>query len=146
MIGTESKLWEALDSHAPNESTFTRIETITRLGVSDVEYALKPWHGWIELKTSSSRRNGRLTLHSAFTLPQAQWLAVHHDPKHHMRSWLLIGFLGPRTWREFMLLPPNAAIHLVHVRKAPSYIMMRGHKGVVTCSTMDEVIATLKGE
>lgn len=121
MIGTEQKLWQRMRDTAPKALEMTRIETPTRAGVSDVEYVVRGGvHGWIELKTSSTKNESSLlTLHTPLTLQQLTWLLSHHNPKTHLCSWLLIGFLGPRTWRMFMLVPPKHATGLLHMRRAP---------------------------
>lgn len=141
MIGTETKLWKTLSAAAEESQVYTRIETSTATGVADVEYVASPWHGWIELKTCEVlRETSRLTLESPYTLAQLGWLLTHHDPAHHLRSWLLVGFRGARTWREWWLLSPRASAALVHVRKAPSVQEMRSRKGIVRAATAQDVV------
>lgn len=141
MIGTETKLWQTLHKAADAAHLYTRIETSTAAGVADVEYVAAPWHGWIELKTCAVlRETSRLTLESPYTLAQLGWLLKHHDPAHRLRSWLLVGFRGARTWREWWLLSPRASVALVHVRKAPSVREMRERKGIVYGATAQDVV------
>ena len=142
MIGTEQKVWEGLRKAAEQidgRFTLTRIETLTRVGVSDVEYASSHAHGWVEIKTSSSRETGNLVLHHPFSIAQQQWLSLHHDPKRYLHSWLLVGVLGARTWRELLLLPPAVSIQLVHVRPAPLYEHIMDDARVVRCKDMHQV-------
>lgn len=119
MIGTEKRLWATLK--ATNEKSedarmkMTRIETSTVTGVSDIEYVSPKtgWHGWIELKTSSTKKlDAAIRLHHPLSLQQLAWLVSHNAPQYHLRSWLLVGFLGARTWREFALLAPPVAGYL----------------------------------
>lgn len=141
MIGPESRLWTTLAAnataaqaaHGLDVRSFTRIETATQVGVSDVEYAIDRFCGWIELKTSSVRKEtSKLTLHSPFTTSQWRWLSRHHRPSANQRSWLLVGRLGPRTWTEFLLLTPRPAFVLTQMRVAPLLQEVRELPGVYT--------------
>lgn len=147
MIGTESKLWENLQNAAKGTSChMTRIETSTCNGVSDVEYVTDNWHGWIELKTCSIQRDTSLfTLHSPYTTAQAQWLIDHHDPDKNLRSWLLIGRIGSRTWKEYILIPPRQSIVCLHIRKASRATTVFGKPGVIRCLDSHSVIEVLRG-
>lgn len=125
MTGTETALWRALSKAQQPRDLFTRIETGGTVGgVSDVEYVLRAsgHHGWIELKTFSTDDDTRaIRLHSPFTFPQASWLLAHHMPERKLISWLLLGRLGPRTWRELILVPPDIAVtHLMSGRRTAS--------------------------
>ncbi len=148
MIGTESKLWENLERAAKGtDCNMNRIETITRNGVSDVEYVTPTCHGWIELKTSSAQKeNSLLTLHTPYTSQQLQWLLDHDNPKKNMRSWLLIGRTGSRTWKEYLLLTPRASVICMQFRKVSRISEVYLRNGVIRCATAHEVIQALKGE
>lgn len=148
MIGTESKLWENLERAAKGtDCTMNRIETTTRNGVSDVEYVTPEWHGWIELKTSSAQRdNSLLTLHTPYTSQQLQWLLDHDDRDHSLRSWLLIGRVGVRTWKEYLLMTPRASVMCMQFRKVSRVSDVYDKQGVIRCATAHEVIQILKGE
>lgn len=148
MIGTESKLWETLERAAKGtDCNMNRIETTTRNGVSDVEYVTPKWNGWIELKTSSAMKDSsKLTLHCPYTSWQLQWLLDHDKPTRNLRSWLLIGRIGSRTWKEFLLLPPRLSVACLQFRKVPRIDKLCETKGVIRCADAHEVIHTLKGE
>ncbi len=125
MIGTERALWRTLSAASDPRDQLTRIETgVTMTGVSDVEYVFRTTghHGWVELKTFAIERDDRpFTLHSPFTFAQASWLLLHHMPEHKLVSWLLLGRLGPRTWKEFILVPPDIAVtRLMEGRRRPT--------------------------
>ena len=153
MSGTESALWEHLLRAAGRKpaqafvKSLARIETgSTRGGVSDVEYVIDRWHGWVELKTASVvREDSLLSLHCPFTLQQYQWLVTHHAPADRMRSWLLIGRMGPRTWLEWFLLPPSASVQFLHVRKPPTLGSVRRGLHAVRCENATEVLWHLSG-
>lgn len=148
MIGTESKLWANLQNAAEGTAChMTRIETSTCSGVSDVEYVTDNWHGWVELKTSSAQRETSLfTLHSPYTTAQAQWLLDHHDPTKHLRSWLIVGRTGPRTWKEYVLIPPRHSVICLHIRKASRMLDVFSKQGVIRCATPEAVIQVLRGQ
>lgn len=117
MNGTESKLWRRMAEM--NEALGYPIRSLRRFespitpGASDVEYVAKKYCGWIELKTCSMPRAERpFTLHCAFTVAQSEWLLSHSMTKC-QRSWLMLGVLGPRTWRRFILVDPENAIALI---------------------------------
>lgn len=151
MIGTESKLWQLTKSTIERQGLkdtyrLTRVESgATKAGISDVEYVVPRWHGWVEYKVSSSRASGKVILHHAFSLSQWEWLLHHHEPAMRMRSWVLIGFTGVRSWREFMLVPAPAAGLLLHVREAPTFTKLENTAGVEVCDTMVDVIKILGG-
>ena len=147
MIGTESRLWEVLKaSVARFPGRFTRIESGTVDGISDVEYILPPWHGWIELKTLHWPRKGRpFSLHCPFTLSQCSWLLDHHRPADNLRSWLLLGVVGPRTWARFILIRAPLTTHLLEIRQGPPHEWLLGLDGVRDSRQMSGVIATLRG-
>jgi hypothetical protein len=146
MIGTESKLWDNLQNAAKGTScNMTRIETSTCNGVSDVEYVTSNWHGWIELKTSSAQREtSLLNLHTPYTSAQLQWLLDHHDVERHLRSWLVIGRVGVRTWREYLLIPPRESVICMQFRKVSRVIDVQQKHGVIRCATAHDVIAALQ--
>lgn len=146
MIGTESRLWEVLQGAAREaRGRFTRIETAaTSAGVADVEYVLLPWHGWIELKTCAPPRRGRpFNLHCPFTISQCSWLVSHHAPAHRLRSYVLIGVTGPRTWSRFVLVSAPASTHLLATRKGLAHEKLLTAKGVWSATTLQGVIAAL---
>ena len=145
MIGTEQRLWRIMKTETDlTPHKFTRIETSTVEGVADVEYVAHPWQGWIELKTANLPRIGRaFFLHSPFTLAQCSWLLAHDAPKYHMRSWLLLGLIGSRTWKGFVLFPATMTTHLLHVRKSPAHDWLLNRKGVKLCTKMHEVVQLL---
>lgn len=110
MTRTEQDLWRVLrsagDAAGYPSRALTRFEVITANGVSDVEYVLAPYHGWIELKVSPTQRDDSLLRTGApFTADQCQWLVSHHAPSHYMRSWLLIGMYSQRAWGDLILVP-----------------------------------------
>lgn len=148
MIGTESKLWENLQNAARGTPChMTRIETSTANGVSDVEYVTENWHGWIELKTCSVQRDTSLfTLHCPYTTAQAQWLIDHHDLGKSLRSWLIVGRIGSRTWKEYILIPPRESVICLHIRKASRLSEVFKKQGVMRYKTPQEVIAALRGD
>ncbi len=145
MIDTEAKLWAKLDAATKSRGLFTRIETSTVAGVSDVEYVMEPWCGWVELKTCNHPRPGKpYSPHSEFTLSQASWLLAHHNTRFYQSSWLLMGVIGPLTWREYILLEPTQALMLLRGRKIVSgENLCRWTKGVYVCKTMDDVVDQL---
>lgn len=125
MIGTEKALWRALSNASGPRDLLTRVETgMTAGGVSDIEYVFRTTghHGWLELKTFATDRDDRpISLHTPFTFAQASWLMAHHMPELKMYSWLLLGRLGPRTWKELILVPPDiAAVKLMMGRRTAS--------------------------
>ena len=122
MISTESKLWQHLVGeveHQEPDAAFHRFESPITPGASDVHYVTAHWCGWIELKTAAwPRGKDPLRLHSPFTLAQATWSLNHHAPQRHLRSWLLVGIIGPRTWKGFVLCNPANAVQLLNVRSS----------------------------
>ena len=155
MIGTETALWRALRGARERRDLFTRVETgETASGVSDVEYVLRAsgHHGWIELKTFSTERDDRtIRLHSPFTFPQASWLLSHHMPERKLISWLLLGRLGPRTWRELILVPPDIAVtHLMSGRSMASVEKLVAARtttsphSIVRCKDAAQALAALR--
>lgn len=153
MIGTENKLWDNIGRAAKGtDCNMNRIETTTRDGVSDIEYVAqgkrkKVWHGWIELKTSSAQKDSsKLTLHTPYTPAQVQWLLDHDNPEQNMRSWLLIGRVGVRTWKEYLLITPRASVMCMQFREVPRVADVYNKQGVIRCATAHEVIQVLKGE
>jgi hypothetical protein len=147
MIGTEQRLWKVLkrSADAVKKDSFTRIETATVDGVSDVEYVLYPWHGWVELKTVTWPRQGKpFSLHTPFTLAQCTWLLNHDNVGLHMRSWLLIGVVGARTWKRFILVPANLSTFLLHVRKAPAHEKLLGMAGIISADNTDDIVYQIR--
>ena len=155
MIGTEAALWRALRGARTRRDLLTRVETgETASGVSDVEYVLRSsgHHGWIELKTFSTDNETRaLRLHSPFTFAQASWLLSHHIPERKLVSWLLLGRLGPRTWRELILVPPDiAATHLMSGRSMASIEKLvaarttTSPRSIVRCKDATQALAALR--
>ena len=157
MIATESRLWQKLAEAAIlvrgdpaevgrlNVRSLSRIETpSTQNGVSDVEYAINRYSGWIELKTSSIKRDeSKLTFHAPFTTAQYTWIRTHHLPSYYQRSWLLVGRMGVRTWSEWLLIPPRPALLLTQMRVAPSLLHIREQRGVHSFLTAREVLSFL---
>lgn len=146
MIGTESKLWKRMtmaDLVAPLPS-LRRIESAITPGASDVVYTGRVNAGWIELKTSAWPRARRpFTLHSPFTIEQSRWLLSHDNPTHHLRSWILLGVIGPRTWQRFILFNPQDSIALLQGRKGVAHeILLRRH-AVREFFSMEEVLRSL---
>ena len=147
MIGTESKLWKILDQASQDAGVFTRIETSTAVGIADVEYVAQPWHGWLELKTASMPRAGKpFSLHSPFTIAQCSWLVSHNAPRHFLRSWVLIGVIGARRWKQFILLPAQHTVHLIHVRKSPAHEWLLKRKGVFYSTAIQDIVASIQRE
>lgn len=155
MIGTEKALWRALSNASQPRDLFTRIETgATAPGVSDVEYVLRDTgqHGWVELKTFATDRDDKsISLHAPFTFAQASWLLSHHMPEHRMYSWLLLGRLGPRTWKELILVPPDIAVtKLMMGRRTASVDKLVAAKtssrptGAIRCSDARHVLKVMR--
>jgi len=123
MIGTEKALWRSLSKASEPRDLLTRIETgETASGVSDIEYVFRHTgrHGWVELKTFSTDRNDKpITLHTPFTFGQASWLLAHNIPEQKLFSYLLLGRLGPRTWREMFLVPADIAVTKMMMKRRP---------------------------
>lgn len=144
MIGTESKLWDSLKRVA--EKDCTRIETNIAAGVSDVDYVRPNFHGWIELKTAHQPRPGRpYSLHCPFTLAQCTWLNRHHKPFQGLRSWVLLGIQGTRTWAKFILIPAPLTTHILQSRKAPAHEWLLKRKGVHELQDIREVMTVIDG-
>lgn len=127
MKRTERQLWQtfyrALDRRLLRGGAW-RFEVLTQTGVSDVEYVLCGWHGWIELKVSTTRdEDAPLRFGSPFTVEQCTWLLAHHDPRRFLRSWLLIGFGAGARWRQLLLVPAPDSILLL--RPATTLRMLR---------------------
>lgn len=121
-----------------------RIESGITPGASDVEYAAHVFHGWIELKTAAQPRKGKpYALHCAFTTTQSEWLLQHNDTKQYLRSWLLLGIIGPRTWREFILIDPNNAIALLQGRTGIAHEELLVRAGVHQYASMRGLIKSL---
>jgi hypothetical protein len=78
-------------------------------------------------------------LHSPFTPAQSAWLFDHHQPAYNLRSYMLLGVLGSRTWSEFLLLEPKAALLLVAGWRGVTQEEMRKREGVHILPTVDEV-------
>lgn len=151
MIGTESRLWQVMEhavSQCYKDACFTRVESPITPGCSDVEYTrMGPWKGWIELKTANVPRARRgVRLHSPFTFAQAAWLLTHQNEKTWQRSWLLIGLIGPRTWRSFVLVDPVQALKLLSVRKSEAHEEFFARKGVHMLKSMKEVLLRIRSE
>lgn len=145
MISTESKLWKLLRQTvkaACPEHKYTRIETGgTVEGVSDIEYAAFPWRGWIELKTAIWPRPGRpFRLQSAYTLAQCSWQVSHHDLASNLRSWVLIGIVGIRTWRSFILIPAPLTTHLIQGRKNLPHERLLSFPGILCKQHLRDVL------
>lgn len=133
MISTEKRLWQVIKRGAKKHPThkYTRIETVTVDGVSDVEYSAPPWHGWLELKAANMPGVGRpFRLHSDFTLAQCSWLIAHHTPRNRIRSWMLIGIIGKRTWQGFVLISAPLTTHLIKGRKGCPHEQLFSYDGV----------------
>lgn len=118
---TEQKLWETLRHTSVAGLALTRIETGTRLGVSDIEYVGTQAHGWVELKVGVVGKVS-LKLGHAVTKEQAVWLLEHQRPSIKLISWVLIGIYQPGVsqWDQFLVLPPDAAALLAMPRRAKS--------------------------
>ena len=152
MIGTESKLWKRMtDVNA--EGGWTRLRSLDRIespitpGASDIVYSGRVNSGWIELKTASWPRAGRaFTLHSPFTAAQSTWLLSHHNPAHNQRSYLLLGIIGPRTWREFILFDARTAVALLQGRAGVPHEKLLKRIGVRQFSSMSDLIEALDEE
>lgn len=143
---TERQLWDTLQralQRAGYAGGATRFEVTTAEGVSDVEYVLAGWHGWVELKVSPVvRLTSLLRFGSPFTAGQCAWLLAHHNPRRHLRSWLLIGMYDGRgAWAEFMLLPAPATPALL--RSSPTLAIVRAATGVGRCAEIECVVDRL---
>lgn len=155
-VKTESDLWDGLDEMLfalqgtlPKRSVFTRIESgATSLGISDIEYVLPPWHGWIELKVCALPFPGRpYSPRSVFTMQQAAWLLAHHQPENCLRSWLLLGVVKDNRWNHFVLFPPPQALRLRDNAKSPlAYEMIGGLGGVIRVETLKDVVGQLQSQ
>jgi hypothetical protein len=152
MMRTEKQLWKSIDREQGTTATrylgekFTRIETGTALGVSDVEYVTHDWHGWIELKVSLTvGETSRITFGSEFTAEQWNWLTLHHRPKQNLRSWLLIGFGGTARWRSLLLVAPMSAIPFLSLSEAPSLQAIQRRPGVYRARTLAEALDRIRG-
>lgn len=152
MMKTEKQLWKSIDREVTGAASlhpgerFTRIETATALGVSDVEYVTRDWHGWIELKVSLTvGEASRIALGSSFTAEQWNWLTLHHRPSQNLRSWLLIGFGGAVRWRGLLLVAPMSAIPFLSVSDAPSLQAIQRRPGVYQARTIAEALARVRG-
>lgn len=149
MNGTEARLWKVLSGAANAngyEDSFTRVESSTVDGISDVEYVIKgkPWHGWIELKTVNMPLMRRpFSLHTPFTLAQMAWLIRHDDHAHYLRSWLMLGVIGARTWKYFVLVPAKLSIYFVNVRKGTPHEILLSMPGVLITNDIKEVLTTI---
>jgi hypothetical protein len=149
--GTEKALWTRLQGVALETSSrtetgmhFTRIECSSALGVSDVEYVMLPRHGWIELKAATSKGDSKpLRLHEPFKATQAQWLISHHSPANNLHSFLLVGIMGQREWKEYLVLTARASLALLHRRLAPTYGTLKQTPGVVHCTNMKSVLRAI---
>lgn len=144
----EQKLWEKLRNAAQGVrgERFTRIETSTVDGVSDVEYVTAQWHGWIELKVSHTPTlKPPYVLGSTFTLDQSRWLLEHHRPHRGLRSWLLIGFASTRAsrWREFLLLDARLAFRVIVLAGGD-----KEERGLSRCrhTRIESVLNTVRGK
>jgi hypothetical protein len=147
MIGTESKLWQSMSRYREQFKSLTRIESPIVCGIPDVEYVSPFAHGWIELKTASPPLKGKkYFLHSYFTLAQSSWLLSHHQPTNNLRSYLLLGVLGPRTWRRFVLLEPNAALLLVKGWVGIPHEELESRPGVIVTRSIEEVMARISSK
>jgi len=121
-------------------TSLRRIESPITPGASDVEYVSSHVQGWIELKTCDNPRKGKqFYLHCSFTPAQGEWLMQHHAPERNLRSYMLLAVLGPRTWKEFLLLEPSCAMLLVAGWRGIPHEDLRKRKGVRTFGTMGEV-------
>jgi hypothetical protein len=146
VISTEQRLWQVVKKQTDKlpAVTYTRIETGTIDGVSDIEYVAPPWCGWIELKTARMPRAGKpFSLQSDFTLLQCDWLLRHHVLSQRLRSWVLLGVVGQRTWKEFVLFPAPLTTYLLRARKGPAHEWLLARKGVVCCGAIREAIAAI---
>ena len=148
MNGTESRLWDKMKEHDAVLKSLRRIESPITPGASDVEYVGARQHGWIELKTAAQPRKGRpYSLHCDFTVAQSEWLLAHDHPPTNLRSFLLIGILGPRTWREFVLIDARNSIALIKGRDGVPHEELLKRKGVDVFVVMRQLIDRLdKGE
>ncbi len=144
MIGTESKLWRSMSRYREQFKSLTRIESPIVCGIPDVEYVSPFANGWIEIKTASPPLKGKkYFLHSYFTMAQCSWLLSHHQPSNNLRSYLLLGVLGPRTWRRFVLLEPKAALLLVKGWVGIAHEELETRAGVIVARSMDEVMGRI---
>lgn len=145
MIGTEAKLWTTLSKHEELFNSLSRIESPITPGASDVEYVCAASSGWIELKTCNAPRLGKhFYLHAPFTPAQANWLLTHHAPAQSLYSYLLLAVLGPRTWKEFLLIEPQQALLLVAGWKGVTNEDLRSRPGVYQCKTLNDVLCILQ--
>lgn len=129
---TEQHLWHALRDavRVVEGARFTRFENALEVGVSDVEYVLRPWHGWVELKVSATVREASpLRFGHELTAEQCSWLLAHHYPRRYLRSWVLVGMYGRGLgWKGFMLLPATSTTQFLRSTQ-PSVLSLRaqGH-------------------
>lgn len=119
MSFTESDLWSSVKTEG-----LTRIESGgTQTGISDIEYVLAPWHGWIEMKVAyvPARKNKPLRFRHPLQYDQLGWLIKHHKPGNYLRSWVLVGLASLRAveWRGFLLVAPPQAVHILEGREKP---------------------------
>lgn len=124
MSATEQGMWRALRDAADlrrEVKSFARVESAaTRTGITDAEYVVGGWHGWLEFKVCTTQRDtARVAFGHEFTWAQAQWLLDHHDPAVHLRSWLIIGHPGPARWREWWAVTAPSALRLVTLTPSP---------------------------
>lgn len=113
-------MWNALRVTAAARrevKSLTRVESAaTRIGITDAEYVVGGWHGWLEFKVCTTQRDtARMAFGHEFTWEQAQWLLDHHDPAVRLRSWLVIGHPGAQQWREWWVLTAPSALRVVTV-------------------------------
>lgn len=111
---TEAKLWQAIQRQPLRDLAFTRIESPTTLGISDLEYVGRAAHGWVELKVarqpSQALVDRVVRLPEPLSVEQSIWLMNHHRPRIHLVSWLLIGLHGDSArWERLVLVDPLVA-------------------------------------
>lgn len=137
-------MWDKIVEHKDLLRSIRRIESPITPGASDVVYVGHKYHGWIELKTTQKPRPRRpFSLHSPYTLTQNEWLLAHNDPKQSLRSWLLLGIIGPRTWRGFVLVDPKNSVALLQGRKGIPHEELINRPGVRQYETIKEFMLGL---
>lgn len=106
-------MWDKLRAVVREPDHVTRIETSTALGVSDVEYVIGTYHGWLELKRSTAKlSSSKIALSTDYTTQQYQWLLAHHRPQNNLCSFLVIGRMFKAPVVEWFVIP---AIHTAMV-------------------------------
>ena len=140
---TEDQLWRAMARDPYERLELTRIETGSRLGVSDVEYVGTNAHCWVELKVAKAPGDKvldhQVRLQHPLTTEQSIWLITHDRPRIRLVSWLLVGLAKGRGWGAFLLVRPEVAA-LVAMRRI-TWRELLGHRSTETLLRVTDVLA-----